>query len=169
MGVIAQRAKEVMPVTWTALQADSRYGTVLMQGRVDYVKFRLFGTICADGAEASIYNPLILDYVGKEVALQIIPAGIDYWMEQHLTASTHGTQESVSYPDRVGALEKLQEWLIREVRSLRPELDDVFIRRRKGGYPAISTTEPLLTPDPQRFGKPFDEGLPKNLPWGPAF
>jgi hypothetical protein len=170
LGEIAYQASQLMPVSWNALSRDTRYGDRMLRTRTDYVKYKLFATIVAPTAEATYYNPLVLDYVSKEVCLQIIPAAIDYWMEQHISVQTTGTQETVTYPDRIGALEKLQEWLLREVRDLRPQLDGVFTPRKKGRLPGVSNDDVgVITPNPQDFGEMWDEGIPKNLPWGPGW
>jgi hypothetical protein len=166
-GEISYQTRQLLPLTWDALSKDERYGDRMLRNRVDYIKYKLFSTVVTPAAEASVYNPLLQDYVSKEVALQIIPAGIDYWMNQHTTRSSHGTQEAVSYPDRINALERLQEWLLNEVRTLRPEFTDTFTVRRRGRGPKVSNDDDLITPNPQEFGEPFDEGLPDNLPWSP--
>jgi hypothetical protein len=170
LGEIAYQASQLMPVTWTALSRDKRYGDRMLRTRTDYVKYKLFATVSVPTAEATFYNPLVLDYVAKEVALQVIPAGIDYWMEQHISVQTTGTHEAVTYPDRINALEKLQEWLLREVRDLRPQLDGVFTPRKRGRLPGVSNDDVgVITPNPQDFGEMWDEGIPKNLPWGPSW
>jgi hypothetical protein len=168
LGEIASQVQQVMPVTWSALSKDSRYGDRMLATRINYVKYKLFSTVVSATMESTAYNPLLLDYVAKEAALQIIPAGIDYWMEQHITSSTNGTSEAVSYPDRIRHLEKLQEWLFKEVAELREELPGEFTVRKRGRGPAVSnTTVGTITPDPADFGEMTDEGLPSNLPWGP--
>lgn len=168
-GEISYQAKQFMAVTWDALSNDERFGDRMLQSRVSYVKFKLFGTIADPLAEATIYNPMLLDYMAKEVALQIIPAGIDYWMEQQTSVVTSGTNETVSYPDRINALEKLQDWLVGEVRSLRPEFEGQFTVRRKGRTPKVGNTDQdVVTADPNATLPAYDRqgGLPL-LPWGP--
>lgn len=168
-GPIAYQAKQFLPVTWSALSKDSRYGDNMLLNRVNYVKYRLFSTISDATAEANFYNPLIQDFAAKVAALQIIPAGIDYWMDQHLSVQTSGTSEAVSYPDRIAALDDLRLWLTKEVAEIQPELADVITVRKRSGYPAVTPDGPLLTSNPSDFGAPWDEGLPKNLPWGPGW
>jgi hypothetical protein len=169
-GEISFQTKQLMPSTWDRLSNDARYGDRLLQNRIDYVKYKLFATIVTPAAEATVYNPLLLDYAAKEVALQIIPAGIEYWMTQPESINTTGTSESAGYPDRIDALKRLQEWLLAEVRELRPLFPDTFTVRRKGRFPGVSNNDQgVITPNPSEFGEPFDEGIPKNLPWGPAF
>lgn len=166
-GEIAYQTKQFLPVTWDRLRQDARYGDRMLQGRINYVKYRLFATVVDAVAEATVYNPLVIDYVAKESALQIIPAGIEYWMTQAETISTNGTSETAGYPDRITALEKQQMWLLGEVRKLREELPGQFtVRRRATATPGVSNTnDNLITPDPSEFGAANDEGIPKNLPW----
>jgi hypothetical protein len=167
-GEIYNQAKQLMPVTWSALSSDQRYGDVMLMGRVNYIKYKLFATVVSVLSEATVYDPMVLDYAAKEVALQVIPTGIDYWMDQKNSIQTKGTQETATWPDRINALEKLHEWLLKEVRDLRPEIDGLTVRR-KGGYPKVSNDDQnVITPNPQDFGEPFGLGLPKNIPiWPP--
>lgn len=170
-GEITEQARQIMPVTWDALSKDVRYGDRMLQTRVSYVKYKLFATVVDPTLEATIYNPLVQDYVAKVTALQIIPAGIDYWMEQHASISTTGTAESVAYPDRIAHLQKLQEWLLREISDLTPELPGLLTVRRKGRGPKVGNALDLLTPNPQEYEKLFDEHISRTLPkpfsgWG---
>ena len=168
LGEIATQVRQLIPLTWDALSKDPRYGDRMLSTRVNYVKYKLFSTVVSATVEESVYNPLLLDYTAKEAALQIIPAGIDYWMDQHITSSTNGSSEAVSYPDRIRHLQAVQEWLFREVAELREELPGEFTVRRQGRGPAVSNDSTgNITPDPHDFGEMTDEGLPSNLPWGP--
>lgn len=165
LGEISTQTRQLMPVTWDALSSSNIYGDGLLSGRSNYVKYKLFATVVSPLSEATVYNPMVLDYAAKELALQIIPAGIDFWM--NAKTSIDSERENVTYPDRIEGLKQLQEWLIIEVSKLRVDLNDNFVVRRKGGFPKVTPTDELLTPNPHDFGSPTDEGIPLNLPWGP--
>ncbi len=165
LGEIATQARQLMPVTWDALSTSPMYGDYMLSGRTSYVKYKLFATVVAPLVEASVYNPMVLDYAAKETALQVIPAGIDFWMNSKLSIETE--RENITYPDRIEGLKRLQEWLLAEVARLRVDLNDQFVVRRKGHYPKVGNGNDLITPNPQEFGKPYGEGYPTNLPWGP--
>lgn len=161
-GEIADQARQLMPETWDALSRSEKYGDRMLKTRTDYVKYKLFATIVSATIESTVYNPMILDYVAKEVALQIIPAGIDFWM--NAKTSVESERETITYPDRLKSLEKLNEWLILEVAKLRQDLNDQFVVRHKGNFPKVGNALDLITPNPQEFGSLFSEGIPKNLP-----
>lgn len=156
-GEISDQARQLMPITWDELSKDARYGDRMLQTRINYVKYKLFATIVDPLEEVTSYNPLLLDFVAKNVALQIIPAGIDYWMNQQESISTSGTREAVSYPNRINALKNLKEWLEVEVSNLRPEFDGQFAVRKKSRAPKVSNGNDLITPNPQKFPRAFDE------------
>lgn len=165
LGEISTQARQLLPITWDALSSSNLYGDNMLSGRSSYVKYKLFATVVSPLVEASIYNPMVLDYAAKELALQVIPAGIDFWMNSKISIETE--RENVAYPDRIEGLKRLQEWLLAEVAKLRVDLNDNFVVRRKGNYPKVGNGNDLITPNPQEWGKPNDEGIPLNLPWGP--
>jgi hypothetical protein len=166
-GEISYQARQHIPLTWDALSTDSRYGDRMLKSRTDYVKYHLFATVVSPLSEATIYNPLILDYAAKCLALQIIPAGIEYWMNQQTSVATSGTSESVTYPDRIKSLEAVKEWLTAEVVRLQPELGGSFVRRRKINLPGITPTgTDFRTPDPNTYPKHFNLP-PTTIPWLP--
>lgn len=165
LGEIATEARQLMPITWDALSTSKLYGDGLLSGRSNYVKYKLFATIVSPLSEATVYNPMVLDYAAKELALQIIPAGIDLWMNAKTSVDTE--RENITYPDRIEGLKQLQAWLLSEVAKLRVDLNDNFVVRRKGGFPKVTPTDSLLTPNPHDFGSPTDVHIPLNLPWGP--
>lgn len=165
VGAIALRAREYMPVSYDALARDARYGERLIQNRISSVKYRLFATVVSPGLEATTYDLFVQEFVGKMSCLQLVPAAIEYWSDQHTSVSTTGTQESVAYPDRIRSLQALQEWLIAEVRRDKPDIDAVIgvTIRRRGRYPKVSTTRELVTPDPGCFPPTFGRPWPRNI------
>lgn len=117
IGLVADMVKSLMPHTWKALAKADYYGTDLLMKRVKVAKYKAFPAVYAEAAE-STYTMLMIDYVAKIAALEIIPAGIEYWMNQKISESATGTNETISYTDRRAALEKLADRLVREVSSI---------------------------------------------------
>lgn len=165
IGEISTQARQLMPITWDALSKSDIYGDNMLSGRASYIKYKLFGSVVSPLVEASVYNPMVLDYAAKELALQIIPAGIDLWM--NAKTSIDSERENVTYPDRIAGLTKLQEWLTAEVAKLRVDLNDEFVVRRRGGFPKVGNPLDLVTPNPQEWPKQNSDRLPTNLPWSP--
>lgn len=165
VGAIALRAREYLPVSYDALVRDARYGERLIQNRISAVKYRLFATVISPSLEATTYDLFVQEFVGKMSCLQIIPAAIDYWTDQHTSVSTTGTQESVAFPDRIRSLQALQEWLVAEVKRDKPDIDAIIgvTIRRRGRYPKVSTTRDLVTSDPGCFPPTFGTPLPSNI------
>lgn len=153
LGKVADLARQHMPVTWDRLAQDVRYGNRMLKDRVDVTKYRLFGTVVAASAESTTYDLFVLDYLGKVVAYSLIPAAIEYWTDSHQSLSATGTAETVSYPDRLRALENLGKRLAAEITDMQPDVDAIVphTRRRTGGYAAVDTTGPLVTSDPGAF------------------
>lgn len=157
-GAIAAAARSTLPVTWDALATDSqRYGDGFLQTKVNLVKERLFGSVITTVQE-SAYALRVIDYAGKLVALEMITPGIDFWMNEVTSESATGTNEQHTYVDRAETLRKLREVLLREVRTLEPEVlpligTPVVLNR---SVPAISSADAeLLTPSPLDFGRPY--------------
>lgn len=167
-GEIAYQARQIMPLTWDALSNDSRYGDRMLNTRVNYIKYKLFNTVVDPELEMATYNPFVVDYAAKCVALQIIPAAIEYWMNQQETVTTTGTFEMVTYPDRIRALKDLQDWLTAEVRAIEGELPPGTITPRKSGRgPKIANGYDLITPNPQTWPKQKHDHLREPIPWSP--
>lgn len=164
-GAVASQARQYLPVTWDALSQDQRYGDRFLQARVDTVKYRLFATVVNAVAEATTYDLFVLDFMGKVAVLQIIPAGIEYWSDRHISVSTTGTSEVVSYPDRLKSLQALQEWLTVEVAKDWQDVQAIlpFKIRRKGKFPKVSDTDPLLTASPKDFPSEYGGPVPSNV------
>lgn len=156
-GAIAESAKSTLPITWDALLTDSRYGESLLTAKVDYVKEKLFGEVITVGEEET-YSLMVINYAAKLVALEMIPPGIDFWMNQPSSESATGTTEVHTFVDRAEALRKLAERLLQEVRRDEADVLALLNRPRKSArsVPALSTIDDdLLTPSPQDFPRPF--------------
>lgn len=153
-GLIAQAAKSHLPVTWTALANDERYGEAELARKVDYVKFNLFGEVVLPEEEALLYDPNVIEYAGKLVAIQIIPAGADYWATQKIVDSSGG-HHNASFIDRSTALWRLHEKLVAEAAASRPDIDgSVTVRPKRRRIPVgvrDTTSTKLTTLDPHAF------------------
>jgi hypothetical protein len=109
-----------IPATWDALAQASTYGDLSLQLKLDYIKYSVFGNVVAQTTEDTTYNPIQLMYAAKMLALEIIPAGMDYWNDQSITFSGAARQssESVSYPDRIRNLQIIYARLTSEAEKL---------------------------------------------------
>lgn len=132
------------------------------------MKFRLFATVIPATLEATTYNPLLLDYAAKCVVLQVIPAGADYWSDQLVSETTTGTNESVSFPDRIGSLWRIHARLLAEVGEMAGEVL-VFLPRkgRRIGLPQVSDSDlPMVTQNPFLTRALYATTYQSVLPWG---
>lgn len=121
-GAIARATRSVIPVTWDALQKAEEYGDSLLQDKIEIIKLRVFGSIVTVDDEIT-YDIRIINFIAKLSAIEIIPGAVDYWMNQHQTVTTQGTQEMVSYTDRIDALWKVYERLVADVASERATIE----------------------------------------------
>lgn len=169
-GIIAQRARFQIPATWDALASASLYGEPGIQYQIDYVKFDLFGSVCDQNMEANLYNPVLLEYAAKLVALQVIPAGADYWSSRIITITTTGTNESKTFPDRISALWKTHTRLIQEVEDMKDDVKRFLgqsLVTRRIQLPGVSTAGKVYrSTDPWLFPLEATVGAFSNLPWG---
>lgn len=155
-GVIAERVRGILPITWDALSKDSRYGDDLLKSVVETVKSLVFGKSVPTTAEAA-QPVLVVDYTAKLAAIEICTAGIDFWMNEPISESATGTNETHVFSDRAAALKEQRDLLLAETRRLEPIIADLI------GYRAFSPRRPLsstinaefLTPSPQEFPRPF--------------
>jgi hypothetical protein len=156
-GAIAERVRGVIPVTWDALITDPRYGDGLLRSVIDTAKESVTGANLSPAAE-STYPLIVIDYIAKVAALDLIPAGLDFWANTPISESLSGTEETRTYESRVEALKALREELLRETRARQPEIANLigFVRASGRAVPAINTmNDPFLTPSPQEFPRPY--------------
>ena len=157
-GAIAERARAELPVAWDALSLAPQFGDALLQAKIDAVKEAVFGVVVTPGAEDA-YPLMVLNYVGKLVALELITPGIDYWMSEPITVSATGTQETTAYTDRAAMLIRLREDLLKQTRLLWPDVSALvgFTRVSNAAIPLLSTMdEPFITPSPLEFPRPYN-------------
>ena len=157
-GAIAARTKAILPITWDALAADSRYGESLLRSTIDSVKERTTGENVSPLAEVTTYSVPVIDYLAKLSALELISPGIDFWMNQPLSESATGTSENHSFADRIGALQDQRVALIAETRKLADEISpilDIAVLKRAPRASINTQNDDFLTPSPQEFSRPF--------------
>lgn len=157
MGAVTDVVKGYVPGSYRAMVGvtNSYYGMTDLQKLADYVKFRLFGTTVSALAEATVYDPLLVNFIGKLTTLQFIPAAVDYWGDQLIQETTTGTNETVTYPDRRRELWTVFDRLRQEVHNEYSELAEVYgfrIYGAQGVIPRVSYGDNgrgvLLTHDP---------------------
>lgn len=157
-GAIAERTRAVLPVTWDALVADPRFGDGLLQTAIDYAKENVTGEVVAPADESDTYPLIVIDYIAKMAALEIIPPGIDFWMNEAIAESATGTNEVHSFEARAEILRETRKDLLEETRRRAGEIAEVlgYRRTRTTGVPLSSTIDDeFLTPSPQEFPRPY--------------
>lgn len=159
-GSIAEFARGILPYTWDALSREAQFGEDLLQRNVDLIKEDVFGTIIVIAAED--FFPLkVLKWCAKKVAIELIPSGIDMWMNQAQQVSATGTHEVESFEHRSKRLEELRALLLAEVLRDENEILGLVGRPRISTRPrmGISVVEDdlLLTPDPRGFPLPYKQ------------
>lgn len=169
-GPIAWRARSEIPATWNALALASQYGEVSINQRLDYIKYSLFGTSCDQTAEANFYNPVQLLLAGKMLALEIIPAGADYWADQAIgySASARSSSENVSYPDRIASLWRVHARLLVESEKLKLQLgtsgSSGVKPTKRMVSPKVNTQAPFRTANPETYPRQYTnwDGIPST-------
>lgn len=158
-GPIATRAQHIIPITWDALERDTRVGDAALQDHVNLAKQNTFGTVVAPNLESSF--PLVaIDYAAKLAVIEIARAGVDFWMNQATNISATGTNESESYIDRASELDNLRKDLIVETRDLQMEVSKLvnFYIDSGRAVPQLSSANinPFHnTPSPEEFPRPY--------------
>ncbi len=167
-GDIYQRVRGHLPNSLAALSKDPRFGDIRIQQKIDLVKYRLFATSVSPALEATSYNPMVLDFLAKKSTIEIIPAAVDFWTDNPQTLNTTGTDEVISYPDRIAALWKVYERIAAEIEKLEADvLADLVTTTRKRVPAAVDTrAEDMVTNDPIDMGRAFaDPHIINSLPW----
>lgn len=158
-GDIAERTRGLLPVTWDALEGDPRYGDTLLATALEIARESVLGTQ-PSAAEEDVMPRIVVDYVAKVAALQMIPAGIDYWMSQTLSVVTTGTNETETYTDRAAMLRDLGKDLLIETRA-KADMIAGIVNYQQAGHsprPVLNTiNDVLLTPSPQEFPRPYTQ------------
>lgn len=157
MGAIADRAKSFIPFTWDGLAGSDKYGTTMLQGRVERAKYEVLGDSAPLEALEELLPDNQIEHIAKRAVVKIIPAGIEFWVNQPLTVSTTGTNEVVSYESRVQELRLLFARLQQEIIVEEPIVTDIL---QTTGFPAVSDgqNDILVTANPHDFPRPYSTG-----------
>jgi len=169
LGALADRVRSHIPQSYQALISASYYGETLIQQHIDDMQFKLFSTVVGFSLEATMYDRYELGYMGKVCTLDIIPSAIDYWMDQLQSETATGTDEQITFPDRISALEKTYARLAAEVAEEKATFEDYTDTtiRAISNYPKVSTSaDDMVTTDPAEFPKEFSDELDVIQPWG---
>jgi hypothetical protein len=158
-GVIATRLQALLPITWDALQNDPRVGDGVLQSAIDVAKSTVTGQDVDPSLEGN-YPVVVVDYIAKMAAIELIITGIDFWMNQSLSITSSGTNESLSYIDRAARLDVLRQEYIAETRMKQQEMATLVGYWVNNGraVPQMSSASinPFhLTPSPEEFPRPF--------------
>lgn len=158
-GVIAERTRGILPATWDMLTKFPTFGEDSLRLAIDTVKETVMGTNVEPDDEA-FYPVVVVDYLAKLSALELITPAIDAWRANPISVSATGTNENTAYSDPVAALEQLRRDLLEETRKLWPLVNPfVDFAPLSVGPRAVSNTvdEIFLTPSPAEFGRPYRE------------
>jgi len=159
-GDIAERTRGVIPVTWDALEGDGRYGDALLSAALEIAREAVLGRQYSEAEEETLPR-VVIDYVAKVAAIEIIPAGIDYWMSESLSVTTTGTNETETYTDRAAMLRGLRNDLLAETRAKAEQIAGLVSYWPTASMPPRprmnTQSDLLLTPSPQEFPRPFTQ------------
>jgi hypothetical protein len=151
---IALAAKDELPETWDKLLESLNFGEPALQRRLNTLMYRAFGTVLSD-ADQALLDPILVSYLGKRLALELIIPGIDYWSKQVLSLSA-GERESKAYKDRAEDLKELRKLLLDETSKMLPEIEGLLpqIPRRATDRARVQQAGLLVehvTSDPMDF------------------
>lgn len=162
-GPIARGARSEIPYTFDALVRATTFGAPSLDLKRDYVVFSLFGTTIPESLEATTFDALRIAYAGKALALEMVPAGIDFWAGRPITKSATGTNESKTYESRVAALKAAGERLAAELAALAARIEvDLPVQV---AAPSITPQNDYVTPDPFTFPPAWAPCPPVHPPW----
>jgi hypothetical protein len=149
---IALAARDELPETWDKLLETPTFGEEALQRRLDVLLYRAFGTV---EIEQDDLDPVLVSYLGKRLALDLIIPGIDYWSKQVLSL-TAGERETKAYKDRAEDLKELRKMLLNDTAQMAVEVGAVLpqIPRPQGNFSRVlesgfSTAH--VTSDPLTF------------------
>jgi hypothetical protein len=164
---IALAARDELPETWDKLLEASTFGEAALERRLNVLLYRAFGTPL-DEDEQEALDPVLVSYLGKRLALDLIIPGIDYWSKQVLSLSA-GERETKAYKDRAEDLKELRKLLIDDTTRMLPEVQAALpliprpasdtIKVLEAGFSTVH-----VTADP--FGFPPQYGPPEETTTG---
>lgn len=156
-GIVGRAVASIIPLTWDNLKESPVYGQAQLASRINLVKHRILGTVVAEADESS-YSMMLVDYISKCIALDLIPTAIEFWMRQKITITSTGTSETTSFTDPIPALRDLQKRLTVEVAQLAGSPDIVALTTTRGEAPGLSGNDDdtFVTENPFDFPVNFN-------------
>jgi len=160
-------ARDELPETWAALLSAPTFGDEALERRLNLLMYRAFGAVMTVEEQQDL-SPVMISYLGKKLAIDIIIPGIDFWSKQALSLSA-GERESKAYKDRAEDLKELRKQLVADTAALLPEVeaDLPWIPKKLGDTARVQQAgllEPHVTSDP--FGFPPMYGEPEETTTG---
>lgn len=177
MGAITDVVKRTVPASYRAMVgpsdiSSSYYSKAQLQSLVDYVQFKLLATVAGATLEATVYDLVLLEFLGKVTTIKFIPAAIDFWMDQYEQQTTTGTNEHVQFAARLAHLREIQQELSSTIDAEWGQLAPIYgfvIRGQRGMKPDVSYGDNgrglLLTPDPQEWPAQDSTDSSTASPW----
>lgn len=124
MGAITNIVKRYVPATYKAMigpsDSTAYYTLDDLQDLADYVQFKLLATVAGSTLEATAYDRITLEFLGKVTTLKFLPAAIDYWMDKQEQVTLTGTNENISFASRLTHLREVAKQLSAEVQAEEP-------------------------------------------------
>lgn len=151
--LIAELVRSEMPRTWDSLARSPLYGEELLLKKIESVKYGILPAATAASLESS-YAKILLNYVAKSTALDLIPAAIEFWMREKVSISATGTNETTSFSDPIAALRDLAKKLTVEVEHLKGDPTIAVLLTRQKELPAIDDGAAVV--DGQVTESPYD-------------
>lgn len=118
LGAVADRVRVALGAeSFQGLLDSPQLGSASIALAIEVVKARVMTNPPAQADEGTL--PLVvLSYLGKLAALELMPAVRDFWMSQTQSVfSGNDPTETVNYPSRVEMLRSLEDSLLRQVRA----------------------------------------------------
>jgi hypothetical protein len=165
-GAIYRIASSFLPSTWSALEASNNYGDALLQQKVEYVKMHILGYSLPVEDEVNL-DIRVLDFLAKNVAAKVIPAGIDYWLDQKVSVTIEGAgaaQEIYDYEDRAESLMTLYQRMIKEIAKEEKDILNILdtpLTRSKNSVPSYAEGQDkgFVTPSPVLNFRPYNSSV----------
>lgn len=155
LGAIADAAKSHLASIFDKLINSPSYGQSLVVGQIETIKTRVLKTPPATADEGSL-NRVVVDYLGKLVALSLIAPATALLQDEIQSRSTGNEPlEIVTYIDRLKVLQALEEILLeqiqREEELVLTLLPDPVQTSIADTGPAVSVVGQKVTDDPWSF------------------
>lgn len=154
-GAVYRAAMSYLPSTWLALEQSPTYGDSMLQEKIEYVKYKILGESVAVADEASL-DIRVLNYIAKNVVVQVIPAAVDYWLDQKIKVQLEtggASQEIYHYEERTERLLDLLDKLLKDIDNDTSDIEDLlgkYNTRSVGSTAAYAEgqDEGFVTPSP---------------------